>query len=466
MKRKAEQYFIEWVKNKRRKPLVVRGARQLGKTWLVRNLANTQGMNLIELNFEKDAALKTLFQSNDPKEYISLLELHTGKSIDIETSLLFLDEIQAFPEMLAKLRWLYEDMPDLAVIATGSLLDFTLADHTFSMPVGRISYFFLEPFTFEEFLEISGQKVLVDYIENLTIEDIQKCPVINSMIHQKLLNLFKDYTLIGGMPEVLNTWFETNSYVAAAKVQQELLNTYRDDFAKYSHKSQTDILEEVIGAIPKMLGNTIKYSNINHNRRSEVVKKALDLIVTARIVHKVHSSSAEGIPLGATVNTKKFKTLFLDTGLVSAALDLRMDTEIKNTDLVLVNKGALAEQVAGQLLRTLDPGYTKVALYYWSRDKKGSEAEVDYLIQSGSDIIPIEVKAGSTGSMKSLHTLMFQKKLPVAVRLNSDQPSIVKIQHKINAIDRVNYTLLSLPLYMTGQIKKLTHALLNKVSKL
>ncbi|NQZ57614.1 MAG: ATP-binding protein [Lentisphaeraceae bacterium] len=460
MRRKAENDLKSWLHEKPRKPLVIRGVRQVGKTWLVRHFARENNLQLLELNFEKDTALKQLFESNDPEEYISLLEMHLGQSIDIHNSLLFLDEIQAFPVMLAKLRWLYEDMPELAVIATGSLLDFTLADHTFSMPVGRVAYTHLEPVTFNEFLDADSKGMLLKYLKGLSIDDIRRGNTINPAIHKKLLELFKVYTLVGGMPEPLNTWLESRSFPAVAKIQQNLLTSYRDDFAKYAPRFEPDILDEVMKKIPRMLGQQIKYSNINGDVRSEVIKKAMNLLTTARICHKIYAASADGIPLGATINYRKFKTLFLDTGLTSASLGLQMDVEWKNTDLILVNKGAIAEQVTGQLLRTAQGAYSEPSLHYWARDKKGSEAEVDYLIQCGMNIVPIEVKSGSTGSMKSLHSLMSLKNLSHAIRINTDLPSLVEVKVKTTQSKKVNYTLLSLPIYMTDQAKILTQEML------
>ena len=187
MRRTAENDLKSWLHEKPRKPLIIRGVRQVGKTWLVRNFARDNNLQLIELNFEKDIVLKQLFESNDPEEYISLLEMHLGKSIDIHNSLLFLDEIQAFPLMLAKLRWLYEDMPALAVIATGSLLDFTLADHSFSMPVGRVAYYNLEPVTFNEFLASDSHEMLLKFLRKLSVDDIRRGVTINPVIHKKLL---------------------------------------------------------------------------------------------------------------------------------------------------------------------------------------------------------------------------------------------------------------------------------------
>lgn len=230
--------------------------------------------------------------------------------------------------------------------------------------------------------------------------------------------------------------------------------TYRDDFSKYSGRSNKDVLEAVFTSIPKNLGSVTKYSNLNRGSRTDVVKKALELLVIARVCHKVSSVSAEGVPLGATVNPKKFKALFIDVGLATAALGFIMDVNFRDEELVMINNGSIAEQVVGQLLRAGIPHYMDKELYYWSRDKKGAEAEVDYITSYGQTIVPIEVKAGKTGSMKSLHSLMHSKSLSFAIRVNSDLPSRVHVEHGLRDGIKSNYDLLSLPCYMVEQIPR------------
>jgi predicted AAA+ superfamily ATPase len=455
MKRRAENDLGGWLQGKGRKPLVLRGARQVGKTWLVRALAEAHGLDLIEINFEWDPSAKAIFASNDPSKYLSLLELARGREIDPEKSLLFLDEVQAFPDMLAKLRWLYEKLPSLAVIAAGSLLDFTLADHSFSMPVGRIGYYYLEPFGFNEFLKASGNERLAGFMDEISLEQIKAGGAINPAIHSKLIELFKIYSLVGGMPEALSKWIETGSYLAVSEVQQNLLMTYRDDFSKYAGRSNREALDEVFVAIPRCLGAVIKYSHLSSGCRTEVVKRAFDLLVTARVCHRVPAASAEGIPISATVNRKKFKALFVDVGLVSASLGLQMSPGLQAGDFVLANRGAIAEQAIGQLLRTVGPYYMDPTLHYWARDKRGAEAEVDYLIQCGQTVVPIEIKAGTTGSLKSLHSLMSSKQLGFAIRMNTDLPSWVHVGHGLSDGRMTDYNLLSLPCYMTEQTPRL-----------
>ena len=411
-------------------------------------------MGLVELNFEREPGLKAHFASNDPKHVLTQLELVVGHPIDRNRTMLFLDEIQAFPDVLAKLRWFYEEVPELAVVAAGSLLDFVLAEHSFSMPVGRISYYHIEPFSFEEYLVASGKQLALEMLQSLTLGNILEGEAIAGSIHDMLLQELQAYTLVGGLPEALATWLETQSFPSVSQVHQDLLATYRDDFSKYAGRIDRERLEEVLLNVPRMLGNKFKYSNVNRHVRSGSVKQALHLLVTARIVHKVFSSSATGIPLGATVNPKLFKAIFLDCGLVSSALGLQTLGLLPTSELVLGNQGALAEQLVGQALRTQFPGHTEPALFYWLREKKGAESEVDYLVQNGTSLLPVEVKSGSTGRLKSLHMLIHDKQLPCAVRLNTDIPSLVRAESSV-AGHPCQYDLLSLPLYMAGQISRL-----------
>src|SRR5262245_23327364 len=249
MQRTSMGFLIEWLRSVNRKPLVIRGARQVGKTWVVRDLAESQGRKLIELNLEKLPAWASLFSSNDPKQIILHLEAAFNESIDPNKSLLFIDEIQAEPELLAKLRWFAEDMPELPVIAAGSLLEFVLANHTFSMPVGRITYMHLEPLTFEEFLIAIDNQTLVEYLAQYKLTN-----EIPLAINQKLMNYFKEYLIVGGMPAAVSNWINNRSFSELNRIHLDLLATYHDDFAKYSGRLDTQRLEEVMMAVPKLLG--------------------------------------------------------------------------------------------------------------------------------------------------------------------------------------------------------------------
>ncbi len=450
MKRAYLAPLHDWLAADIRKPLIMRGARQVGKTWLVRHLANSANKQLVELNFEKEPQLISLFKSNDPKQILINLEASLNFKIDTNNCLLFLDEIQAAPEVLAKLRWFAEELAEMPVITAGSLLEFVLSEHTFSMPVGRISYMHIEPFSFEEFLLANDKQQLCEYLLNY------RFPMeIPRLIHEQLIALFKEYMIIGGMPAVVSNWVSERSLTKVSQIQQDLLATFRDDFSKYSGRIKIQNLDEVMMAVPRMLGQKFIYSRISPNIPSHTIKQALDLLNKARICHCVVSCAANGVPLAAEIREKYFKEKFLDTGLASAALGLTLNLVNAAHEITLINNGALAEQVVGQLLRTINPFYIEPALYYWQREEKGSNAEVDYVIQHNNQVIPIEVKAGSTGSLKSLHLFMSLKALSLAVRINSDLPSTTQVKVKDHAGKPVDYNLLSLPFYLLSQLHRL-----------
>jgi predicted AAA+ superfamily ATPase len=450
MERTLLNYLNTWITAADRKPLVVRGARQVGKTWLVRRFAETSKKQLIELNFEKQPSYASLFASNDPRQILLNLSAALNQKIDIQNSLLFLDEIQAAPHLFSKLRWFAEDLPQLPVIAAGSLLEFVLAQHSFSMPVGRISYVHLEPLSFEEFLLANGKKALYEYLTKYELKG--EVPVT---IHEQLTHLFKEYLIIGGLPAVVSNWVTEHSPDKVNQIQNDLLATYRDDFGKYKGRIAIEKLDEVMMAIPTMLGQKFVFSRVNKAIQSATIKQVLDLLEKARICHRVQSSAANGVPLAAETREKYFKEIFLDTGLSSTALGLNLNRMTSTHEIIMINNGSIAEQVVGQLLRTITAPYIEPTLYCWHREEPGSSAEIDYIIQHHDRIIPIEVKAGSTGSLKSLHLFMGLKKIPMAVRINSDYPSKTNVNVKDNKENCVKYILLSFPFYLIGQLHRL-----------
>lgn len=450
MYRTAINSLQKWLTTRNRKPLVIRGARQVGKTWLVRELAQANKKQLIEVNFESDPSYASLFKSNDPTEILLALETHFNTDINPLSAILFLDEIQAYPEVLAKLRWFYEKMPTLPVIAAGSLLEFVLEKHTFSMPVGRINYLHLEPLSFEEFLIACNRARLKDYLDkynwNITIPTV---------IHDQLITLFKEYLIIGGMPAAVSTWIDSNSLRTVNAEHFNLMSTYQDDFNKYAGRLPIENLEAVLQAVPKYLNQKFIYSKVSQTASSQSIKQALRLLTKARICHKVLASAGNGLPLAAEVKERYLKIILLDVGLVSASLGLNLNNINNISDINLINKGSLSEQVVGQILRTLPDTYIEPSLYYWVREEKGSMAEIDYLIQHKNKLVPIEVKSGSTGSLKSLHLFMAAKKYEQALRINSDYPSKMTVDVKTPNGLHANYQLVSLPFYLLGQLNRL-----------
>ncbi|OGT47062.1 MAG: AAA family ATPase [Gammaproteobacteria bacterium RIFCSPHIGHO2_12_FULL_41_15] len=450
MYRKSFDYLESWLAKKARKPLVIRGARQVGKTWLVRQFAKNMNLTLIEINFEKRPDRADLFESNDPEKILLELSSAFNQLIDPKKCLLFLDEIQAAPLIFSKLRWFAEDCAELPVIAAGSLLEFLLHDHAFSMPVGRITYMYLEPLSFEEFLLAYDKKMLHNYLQQFDFIN----PIPQS-IHDDLLALFREYVVVGGLPAAVSTWLDTKSLSEVSIVHHDILATYRNDFAKYRGRIAIDRLYETMSMVPKLVGKKFVFSRVNKDVQAYSIKQSFELLSRARVCHRVSACSANGVPLAAEIKEKYFKAIFLDVGLCSASLNLNFSNIQSLSDLMMINQGGIAEQVVGQGLRTIDPFFMEPALFYWLRDEVGYHAEIDYVIQHVNKVIPIEVKAGSTGGLKSLHVFMELKNYALAMRINADLPSKAMVSIKSRTGKQVEYTLLSIPFYLIGQISRL-----------
>jgi len=447
--RTALKYLLNWKNSSKRKPLIIRGARQVGKTQLVKNFSS-EFRQYIEINFDETPEKGDFFKNNTVQETIKLIEVDCGFKIVKGEALLFLDEIQAVSEVLPMLRYFYEKIPDLHVIAAGSLLEFLLADHEFSMPVGRIEYYFLGPLSFDEFLKNSNETLLLEYLHSFNFSK----PIPES-IHQKTINYLKTFFIIGGMPEAVDTWLKTDDFIQTQKIHASILQTYDDDFGKYRKRMNPEFLRTTLKRMPSLVGAKVRYSNIDRHIAPSALNAAIKALAKARIITQIFHSSGNGIPLGAQINYKKFKPLLVDIGIYSFSLSLKLTDIHRDENIIMINKGALSEQFVGQELLHTIPAFIKPELFYWHREKKGSAAEIDYLCQKGQTIVPIEVKAGRTGSLRSLHTFTASKKSKIGVRFNLDTPSIVNVDTQINNIGRAEYKLISLPLYLTGQISRI-----------
>lgn len=449
--RQCLQDFSKWFnRSSNRKPLLIRGARQIGKTTAVRLFAEEAKLNLIELNMEKSWTFTSLISKNDPKKLVEAIEFELNIDINPQHSLLFFDEVQASSSLLGLLRYFYEEMPELAIITTGSLLEFTLNEPEFSLPVGRIELYHMGPFSFEEFLSALGYDKALNLISSYNLGD--KIP---DAFHQQLNRLVRLYTIVGGMPEAVATLKETSSLRDVDRIKSSILETFVLDFNKYKGKTDTGLLRRVFESLPAHLGKKVVYSRIDPNLRSRDLSRAVDQLRLAKVITKVFHTSANGIPLAAEKNERFFKTLHLDIGLLLNQLHLNpTETEIAE-DLNLVNRGALAEQFIGQQLLHLTAPYREPELYYWTREKKTSSAEIDYLLADEQGrIIPIEVKSGKTGSLRSLQAFVRAKALSVAVRFNSDLPSIFS-ENRVTPMGEVHFKLISLPHYLVGQVENI-----------
>jgi predicted AAA+ superfamily ATPase len=450
MLRFALDYLKTWKSKPSRKPLVIRGARQVGKTYLVRLFAKKYFDQTVEINFERDPEMASLFTSKDPRKIVQLLELQYNIPIQPGAALLFLDEIQAAPEVLVSLRYFYEELPELHVIAAGSLLEFALKEPTFSMPVGRIEYMHLGPMQLEEFLLAAGKDKLVIFLNEFSLGDSMPKP-----LHRQLMDLLRIFLVTGGMPQSVAVYLNSNSWQECESIKHSLLATFQDDFNKYGKMVRHQRLQLLFKKIPLLAGSKFKYVNVDRNEKSGDLAKALNLLFRARIAYPVYHSSCSGIPLGATIHPKQFKVLFLDTGMMSTATGLNLLDYEKAEDVMKVNAGAICEQYIGQHLLFSQQPYCEPEVYYWIREKKNSSAEVDYVISEGTLIVPVEVKAGKSGTLKSLHLFLHEKHRSLGVRFNSDIPSILESQTALADRPNIPYCLLSLPLYMVGQLRRL-----------
>lgn len=450
MFRSALEYLRDWTTRASRKPLVIRGARQVGKSHLVRMLAEDAFENLLEINLEVEPDAATLFASKDPRAILELLEARYAVPVVPGSTLLFLDEVQAVPELLACLRYFYERMPALHVVAAGSLLDFALRDHTFSMPVGRIEYLHLGPMTFEEFLHALDKQQLVAFLADWTIgQDVPEA------IHKELSRLLRRFVVVGGMPASVDAYVSSGAGDESEAVKQGILSTYRDDFAKYRKRSDPRRLEKLFSRIPHLVGRKFMYSQVDREDRSRELGAALEMLCLARVAHKVRHSAANGIPLRAEADERRFKVLFVDVGLVCRSSGLSiLDLESAENPL-LVNSGAVCEQFVGQHLVHSGEPYDEPEAFCWMREKSQSSAEVDYVISFGETIVPVEVKAGKTGTLKSLHVFLREKDRGFALRFNADKPSLLDATTSLADGRNRRFRLLSLPLYMVGQARRL-----------
>jgi predicted AAA+ superfamily ATPase len=394
MQRAVDDQLRAWKASSHRKPLIVRGARQVGKTWSIEQFGRAEFRNVVTIDFEKLPSLRPLFAGDlVPKTVVEQLELIAGQSIRPGETLLFLDEIQACPRVVTALRYFQEELPALHVIAAGSLLDFALAEA--AVPVGRVSYLEMHPLTFQEYLRATGNEPAAAAIA-------RGPQPFEPPVHDALMNALKRFLFVGGLPECVAVVADGCTLLDVFAVQDDLLKAYRDDFAKYGGRSDRTCLDAVMLNAARKVGEQLKYTSLDEHHSSQTNRKAFDLLCLARVLHKIPSVSPAALPLGASANLKRFKAAFLDVGLMQRLCGLPVDRELEHRDLLDVHRGKLAEQfVAQELLVT-----QRRELYYWSREARGSQAEVDYLAVHDGTIHPVEVKSGTGGQLRSLHRVL------------------------------------------------------------
>jgi len=396
MKRLIDWHLLRWKGDSRRKPLLLRGARQVGKTFAVRQLGKTFE-STVEINFELVPKARDLFEQDlKPERIVWELELLTHKKIIPGKTLLFLDEVQTAPQVITSLRYFYELMPELHVVAAGSLLDFAIEQ--VGMPVGRVHSLYVYPLSFFEFLSATGNNQLVSAV--LTQQNFSQ------VIHERLLDLLKEYIAVGGMPEAVFSWSNKKDPKECREILQELIESYRQDFSKYAKKHQLPYLDILFHQIPHFIGEQFKYSSVHGEYKKRELAPALHLLGRANVVHQVTACSGNGIPLASEVNLEKFKMIMLDVGVSLALLGLDLPEWFLNSDKDLINRGTIVEAFVGQELLCYSSPRSKTDLYYWKRESPGALAEVDYLMDYQGKVLPIEVKSGHGSTLRSMHQFL------------------------------------------------------------
>lgn len=451
IERYIDALLLEWKNSSSLKPLLLRGARQVGKSWAVKHLGESFTYYL-EVNFEKRPDIKDVFERvHEVHDLANNLSLLYNVPVVAGQTLLFLDEVQDCPAAIKSLWAFKEDFPELHVVAAGSLLEFALQDLP-SFGVGRIRSLFVYPFSFDEFLVAEGKS---SWLEAKQQADNEK-PLLMPL-HNDIVQHYRIFLMVGGMPASVAAWVTTHDYRNCQTELDDIQLTYYDDFKKYAKKVDPTLLRNTLQSVILQIGNKFTYSKVDGSYRAEEVKKALKLLSDAGIVKRVSHTAANGLPLGAEVNEKFRKYIYLDSALLLRILDMDLGGARQLTDLIvagtaedLVNKGGLAEMVLGWELIKYNNPRSQHDLYYWENTADGTRSEVDYIIARDMKVLPIECKSGTSGKMKSLHLFMHNKHLTDAIRCSLENFALLESCDKKadDAVRRIQI----LPLYAISNL--------------
>lgn len=438
-KRHLNKGLKQWKANSKRKPLILRGARQVGKTTLVNTFSKDYDY-FISLNLERPSDLRYFEDYTDAKTIVEALFLANNMSTkDIAKTLLFIDEIQESPKAIALLRYFYEDFPQLHVIAAGSLLEHVM-EKVKSFPVGRVSYLYVHPLNFLEYLNAKGQRIALEALNEIPLKEFA---------HQTLKDLFHEYAIIGGMPEVVDTYLETNNVADLPEVYESIWATYKDDVEKYANnKTDARVIRHIMDTAHLYVDQRVKFQNFgNSNYKSREVGEAMRNLNDARIIQLIYPTTTIEPPLIADLK-KSPRLQFLDTGLVNYELNIQADM-LAIEDLSTAYKGAIIPHLITQELMSLNTiNYHKPN--FWVREKKQASSEVDLVVQFEDKIIPIEIKSGKEGKLKSLHQFVDRSNHPYAIRLYSGQFSV---EEHITPMGKKPYLLMNLPYYLGTKLE-------------
>ena len=428
IERKIDKELAEWKDGYNRKPLLIRGARQVGKSSSIRHLGETFKF-YAELNFEKQPELRSLFtQGNSVRETAARIGKVLGVPMVAGETLLFLDEIQSCPEALKSLWFFKEDYPELHVAAAGSLLEFALKGMQ-SFGVGRIRSMFMYPLSFDEFLHAMGKDTWIDAKRHAGCDN-----PLHEELHERMVQEFRTFLIVGGMPASVAAWARTHDYMQCAVEQEDIQQTYYDDFAKYAPRVDPQLLRNTLQSVVMQIGGKFVYSRVDGGYRADDVKRALSMLCDAGIIKEVRHTAANGLPLGAEANNKFRKFIYLDSGLMLRIQDLDFGGGrqaarqiLGGTAEELVNKGGITEMTAGWELVKARSNRTSHELFYWQDLGDGTMSEVDYITVSDMHILPVEVKAGTSGKMKSLRLFMRKKGIGRAIRTSLENFGVITL---------------------------------------
>lgn len=430
MYRTAMEELYKWKNSKRRKPLIIEGARQVGKTWLMKEFGNKAYQDTVYINFDSNSAMAELFASDlDIKRLIMGLELYAERKIDPDNTLLIFDEVQEVPRALSALKYFYENAPQYHIVCAGSLLGIALHEGT-SFPVGKTSFLKLYPLSFKEFLMALGDERLSELL------DTRDYPLITSL-RQTYIDALKYYYFVGGMPEAVQSFAEDRDFNEVRAIQKNILTAYEQDFSKHAPNEIVPKIRMIWNSIPSQLAKENKkfvYGLVREGGRAKEYETAIMWLCDCGLIYKVSRVNGAGIPLKAYEDLKAFKLFVADVGLLGCMTGLRQRTLLEGNDLFAEFKGALTEQYVCQQLKTLPD----LAVYYYTNDR--SSCEVDFVIDDGGQIIPVEAKAEANLRAKSLKT--FRERFHPQVSVRTSMADYKKEEGLVN-----------LPLYAIEEIK-------------
>ena len=444
--RKLYSHLLEWKSNRNRKPLIIRGARQVGKSTLINEFAR-EFRFFISVNLEKREDRQIFDTLHDTRDIINALFLRAGVPLTDQPTLIFLDEIQESPEAVTHLRYFHEEYPELYLIAAGSLLEFALK-RIGSFPVGRVEQVVLHPFDFEEFLLAMDRKDIMAELDNIPF---------NNYAHDSVLRLFHDYAIIGGMPEVIKQYSDERNFINLGSIYSNLWQSYRDDIEKYgSNETERKVLRHIIDTAPFESDRITMAGFGNSQYRSREIGEALRALDLARIIQLIYPTTNLTPPVIPDLKRKP-RLQFLDTGLLNYSLGIQSEL-LGLKDLNSIYRGRLIQHLAAQQFQaqTTSPLYKTL---FWVREKANSNAEVDLVYQSGKYIIPVEVKSGAQGSLRSLHQFVERSENKIAIRLLANRFSL----EKANTPAGTPYLLLNMPYYTSTRIRNYAEWLINQI---